>query len=102
MNGGYIVAELLEVIQNQVGHFRADLPHHRAAHVAVIAAGAAGAVAVQADGEPVVIGHRLSLHGQGGDPLAHRAGYVVGVGHTGVVVVIVMLNLRHKEAVGNA
>ena len=93
------VAVLLEVVQDQIGHLRADLPHHGAAHIAVIPAGAAGAVAVQADGEHIGIRHGLSLHGHGGDPLPHRAGDIVGVGHAHVVVVVVMLHLRLQEAV---
>lgn len=93
------VAVLLEVVQDQIGHLRADLPHHGAAHIAVIPAGAAGAVAVQADGEHIGIRHGLSLHGHGSDPLPHRAGNVIGVGHAHVVVVVVMLHLRLQEAV---
>ena len=45
----------LEVVQQQVGHLRADLAHDRAADIAVVPARAAGAVAAEAGGKYVVI-----------------------------------------------
>ena len=38
----------LEKVQQQIGHFRADLPQNWAADIAVVSASAAGAVAAQA------------------------------------------------------
>ena len=78
----------LEVVQQQVGHLRADLAHDRAADIAVVPARAAGAVAAQAGGEHVRVLHGRSVECQLAHSLAHGPCNVVGIGPAGVVIVI--------------
>ena len=84
----------VEEVQKEVGHFRADLPQDRAAGVAVVPAGPAGAVAAEAGGKHVVVRDGSAAHAELRDALADRAGAVKDVMHAGIIVVIVMLDLR--------
>ena len=91
----------LEEIQQQVGHFCADLPQNWTADVAVVAAGPAGAVAAEAGGENVAVRDGAAVYAKLCDAATGRAGAVKDVMHTGIVVVIVMLDLRLQKRIGN-
>lgn len=62
----------VEEVQEEVGHFRADLPQDRAAGVAVVPAGPAGAVAAEAGGKHVVVRDGSAAHAELRDALADR------------------------------
>ena len=57
-----MAAILPEVVQQQVGHLCANLPHDRTAHIAVVPPRAAGTVAAQAGSEHVRVLYRRSVH----------------------------------------
>ena len=91
----------LEKVQQQIGHFRADLPQNWAADIAVVSASAAGAVAAQAGGEDVAVRDGAAVHGKLCDAAADRAGAVKDIVYPGIIVVIVMLDLRLQKCIGD-
>ena len=72
----------LEEVQQQVGHFCADLPQDRAADIAVIPAGPAGAVAAEAGGENIVVRDGTAVYAEFRDALTDRAGAVKDIMQT--------------------
>ena len=71
----------------------------RTADIATVAAGAAGAVAVQADGEFIGIGDRVAIDQERNDPLTDWPRDIIGIGYPGIVIVIVVLHLGLQEAI---
>ena len=96
---GDIPAVSAKIFQQQLGHFVGDLPHDRTADIATVAAGAAGAVAVQADGEFIGIGDRVAIDQERNDPLTDWPRDIIGIGYPGIVIVIVVLHLGLQEAI---
>ena len=92
---GDIPAVSAKIFQQQLGHFVGDLPHDRTADIATVATGAAGTVAVQADGEFIGIGDRVAIDQERNDPLADWPRDIIGIGYPGIVIVIVAVSYTH-------